>query len=64
MREAELAGAILASWGTLDGLAGVVSRRRLDRYVSIEERQECLSLLRRIAEVAPVSHRDPGSEEI
>lgn len=57
VRRAERAGAILVSAETLDELADVLNGPKLDRYVSIEERQEYLRLLLRIVEVVPVSHR-------
>ncbi len=57
VRMAERDGLVLASRATLDELADVLGRRKLDRYVSIEQRQEYVRLLLRTVEVVTIRHR-------
>ena len=57
VRMAERDGLVLASRVTLDELTDVLGRRKLDRYVSIEQRQEYVRLLLRTVEVVTIRHR-------
>jgi putative PIN family toxin of toxin-antitoxin system len=50
-------GIILQSEGTLEELANVLSRKKFDRYVSIEDRQKFLRLLARISEFVEIVRR-------
>lgn len=59
---------VLVSEPTLEELADVLSRAKFDPYLTIEERQEFLRLLGRIAEVVPIVHvvracRDPRDDK-
>lgn len=68
VRKAETDGLVLASEATLGELADVLSRRKLDRYISAQERQEYLRRLLRTVEVVAVRHvvrvcRDPGDDK-
>ena len=54
---AERDGLVLASRVALDELTDVLGRRKLDRYVSIEQRQEYVRLLLRTVEVVTIRHR-------
>ncbi len=59
---------LLASEATLEELADVLSRRKFDPYVTVEERQAFLRLLGRIVELVPVIHtvrecRDPRDDK-
>ena len=59
---------LLVSEATLDELADVLSRAKFDAYVTIEDRQEFLRLLGRIAEMVPTTYtvracRDPGDDK-
>ncbi len=59
---------LLVSEATLTELADVLSRPKFDAYVTIEDRQEFLRLLGRIAELVPITHtvracRDPGDDK-
>ncbi len=47
---------ILISEATLEELADVFARAKFDPYVTIEERQDFLRLLGRIAEMVPIIH--------
>jgi len=51
------AGVLLASEATLTELAEVLSRPKFDRYVSLEERRQFLSLLGGVVRVIPIQHR-------
>jgi putative PIN family toxin of toxin-antitoxin system len=62
--EAEL----LVSEATLEKLADVLARAKLDPYVTIAERQEFIRLLGRIAELVPIVYpvracRDPRDDK-
>lgn len=48
---------LLASEDTLGELSEVLSRRSLDPYVSVENRQEFIRLLARIVEMVPITLR-------
>ena len=59
---------LLVSDATLMELADVLSRAKLDPYVSIADRQQFLRLLGRISEMVPVVHtiracRDPRDDK-
>ena len=59
---------LLISEATLEELADVLARAKFDPYVTIEERQEFLRLLGRIAEMIPIIHtihvcRDPRDDK-
>jgi uncharacterized protein len=47
---------ILVSEATLNELADVLSRKKFDRYVSVQDRQDFLRLLSRVAEVVPATY--------
>lgn len=60
---------LLVSEATLDELADVLARSKFDPYVTIEERQEFLRLLGRIAKMVPIVHairecRDPRDDKL
>ena len=57
VRRAVEEGRLLVSDATLGELAEVLARAKFDAYVSVEERQEFLRLLGRIAELVPILHR-------
>lgn len=57
VRRAVEEGKLLVSGATLAELAGVLARPKFDAYVSVEERQQFLRLLGRIAEMVPIRHR-------
>ena len=59
---------LLVSEATLTELADVLSQAKFDAYVTIEDRQEFLRLLGRIAEMVPTTYtvracRDPGDDK-
>ena len=59
---------LLVSEPTLEELTDVLSRAKFDPYITIEERQEFLRLLGRIAEIVPIVHvvracRDPRDDK-
>jgi putative PIN family toxin of toxin-antitoxin system len=59
---------LLASAATVEELVEVLSRRKFDPYVTVEERQGFLRLLGRIVEMVPVVHtvrecRDPRDDK-
>ena len=57
MSKAIRSGVALASEATFDELAQVLSRKKFDAYVSIEERQEFLRLFARIVETVEITRR-------
>lgn len=57
VRRAVEEGKLLVAEATLAELAGVLARPKFDAYVSVEERQQFLRLLGRIAEMVPIRHR-------
>ena len=64
MRKAIEEGEVLVSDAAFHELADVLGRRKFDAYVSIEERQEFLRQLGRVAELVPIVYmahecRDP-----
>ncbi|MCY3926886.1 MAG: putative toxin-antitoxin system toxin component, PIN family [Acidobacteria bacterium] len=67
VRKAERRGVVLASRATLDELSDVLSRRKLDRYVSVKQRREYLRRLLGTVEMVTVRHvvrasRDAGDD--
>jgi len=48
---------LLVSEATMNGLADVMARSKFDRYSSLEDRQQFLRLLGRLAEFVPVVYR-------
>lgn len=48
---------LLISDATLEELADVLSRPKFDRYVSLEDRQEFIRVLSRVAERVPITSR-------
>ncbi len=68
MRQAVDRGILLVSEATMNELADVLARRKFDRYVRLEDRQQFLRLLGRVAEfVASVYRvrecRDPKDDK-
>src|SRR6266851_9018729 len=60
---------LLISEATLNELADVLSRPKLDPYVTIEDRQEFFRLLGRVGEMIPIVYtiracRDPKDDKI
>src|SRR5208282_6144038 len=69
VRRAVTEHAVLASDATIIELADVLSRRKFDPYVTIEDRKAFLRLFGRIAERVPILHvvrscRDPKDDKI
>ena len=54
VRKARREGRLLVSEATLNELAEVISRSKLDRYVSLEDRKQFLRQLGRRAEFVPI----------
>jgi len=54
VRMARREGRLLVSEATMYELADVLSRRKLDRYVSVENRKQFIRELRRVAELVPI----------
>ncbi|MFI4884787.1 MAG: putative toxin-antitoxin system toxin component, PIN family [Steroidobacterales bacterium] len=68
VRKAISEGQLLISDATLEELAAVLSRPKLDPYVSVEDRQEFIRVLNRVAErveiISPVKAcRDPKDDK-
>lgn len=68
VRKAAGEAQILVSEATMAELADVLARSKFDPYVSIEDRQQFLRLLGRIAEMVPIVHtiracRDPRDDK-
>ena len=68
VRKAVEEAQLLVSEATLEELADVLSRAKFDPYITIEERQEYLRRLGRIAEMVPIVHviracRDPEDDK-
>jgi putative PIN family toxin of toxin-antitoxin system len=57
VRKAVDRGQLLASEATLEELSEVLSRRSLNPYVSVKDRQEFIRLLGRIVELVPITMR-------
>jgi putative PIN family toxin of toxin-antitoxin system len=67
VREARRRGRLLVSEATLNELVDVLAREKLDPYVSLQERQQFLRQLGRIAEFVPIIQfvrecRDPKDD--
>ena len=68
VRKAVNEAQLLVSEATLGELADVLARLKFDAYVSIEERQQFVRLLGRIAEMVPINYtvqecRDPRDDK-
>lgn len=68
VRKAVEEAQLLVSEATLEELADVLSRAKFDPYITIEERQEFLRRLGRIAEMEPIVYviracRDPEDDK-
>ena len=68
VRKAVDMGLLLVSEATMDELADVLSRRKFDRYISMEDRQGFIRLLGRVAEMVPIVYpirasRDPRDDK-
>ena len=68
VRVARRFGSLLVSEATMNQLTEVLSRPKLDRYISLEERQRFLREIGRIAELVPAIRivrecRDPGDDK-
>lgn len=57
VRKAVDTAQLLVSEGTLGELADVLSRPKFDRYIGVEDRQQFLRLLVRIADLVPITRR-------
>jgi uncharacterized protein len=68
VRKAVDTGQLVVSQPALDELADVLSREKFDPYISIEDRQQFLRLLGRIAEMVEIAYsvracRDPRDDK-
>jgi putative PIN family toxin of toxin-antitoxin system len=68
VRQAVDQGILLVSEATLNELADVLARPKFDRYISLEDRQQFLRLLGRVAEFVPAVYtvrecRDPKDDK-
>jgi putative PIN family toxin of toxin-antitoxin system len=68
VRKAVDTSQLLISDATLAELADVLARRKFATYVSIQDRQEFIRLLGRVAEMVPITHairacRDPKDDK-
>jgi uncharacterized protein len=68
VREARRRGRLLVSDATLNELAEVLAREKLDRYVSVGQRQQFIRQIGRIAELIPIIQivrecRDPKDDK-
>ena len=69
VRKAVDKGQVLVSEATLNELAEVLTRRKFDRYVTLEDRMQFLRLLGSIAELVPIGYairacRDPRDDKL
>ena len=69
VRKAVDVGQLLVSEAALTELADVLSGRKFDPYITIQDRQDFFRLLGRIAEVVPITYtvhacRDPDDNRI
>jgi putative PIN family toxin of toxin-antitoxin system len=67
VRKAAEVGQLLVSTATMEELAVVLGRAKLDRYLTVADRQEFIRLLGRIAEMVPIVRvvracRDPRDD--
>ncbi|HUE52885.1 MAG TPA: putative toxin-antitoxin system toxin component, PIN family [Terriglobales bacterium] len=68
VRKAVDNGLLLVSEATMEELADVLARPKFDRYISLEDRQQFLRLLGRLAEFVPIVYpvracRDPKDDK-
>ena len=68
VRKATSTGQLLVSEATLAELADVLARLKFAPYVSIQDRQQFIRLLGRVAEMVPITHtirecRDPKDDK-
>jgi putative PIN family toxin of toxin-antitoxin system len=61
-------GLLLVSEATMEELADLLARSKFDRYISVQDRQQFLRLLGRVAELVPIVHsvrecRDPKDDK-
>src|SRR5579863_2355484 len=68
VRKAVDNGVLLVSDATMNELADVLARPKFDRYISLEDRQQFLRLLGRLAEFVPIVYpvrecRDPKDDK-
>jgi len=68
IRKATGTGQLLVSEATLAELADVLARPKFASYVSIQDRQQFIRLLGRLAEMVPITHtirecRDPKDDK-
>jgi putative PIN family toxin of toxin-antitoxin system len=68
VRAARHEGRLLVSEATMNELAGVLSRAKLDRYISLKDRKQFLRQLARVAEFVPIIQlvrecRDPRDDK-
>jgi putative PIN family toxin of toxin-antitoxin system len=67
VRKAVETGLLLVSEATMEELADVLARPKFDRYITLEDRQQFLRLLGRLAEFVPIVYpvracRDPKDD--
>ncbi|MGH9547602.1 MAG: putative toxin-antitoxin system toxin component, PIN family [Terriglobales bacterium] len=68
VRKAVDSSILLVSEATMNELADVLARQKFDRYISLEDRQQFLRLLGRLAEFVPIVYpvrecRDPQDDK-
>ena len=68
VRKAVDNGILLVSEATMNELADVLARPKFDRYITLEDRQQFLRLLGRLAEIVPIVYpvhacRDPRDDK-
>jgi putative PIN family toxin of toxin-antitoxin system len=68
VRKAVDTGILLVSEATMNELADVLARSKFDRYITLEDRQQFLRLLGRVAEFVPIVYpvhacRDPQDDK-
>jgi putative PIN family toxin of toxin-antitoxin system len=68
VRKAVDTGILLVSEATMNELADVLARSKFDRYITLEDRQQFLRLLGRVAEFVPIVYpvracRDPKDDK-
>jgi uncharacterized protein len=68
VRKAADSGLLLVSEATMNELADVLARPKFDRYIGLEDRQQFLRMLLRVAEFVPIVYpvrecRDPKEDK-
>ncbi len=68
VRKAVDSGLLLVSEATMNELADVLARPKFDRYIGLEDRQQFLRMLLRVAEFVPIVYpvrecRDPKDDK-